>query len=371
MGKAKRAWLSLLVLAASAPAASAIVAPSFSADACTWHATHIVVVAPGKKINGLFEVKESWKGCLEKGDRINVPDLARFARRDSRAVSRSLYDSLYDVPRSYRPRYVTCSRMVLFLKGKPDESAAADPSRMTWVSANPHWKYMQVSVAWIERGETYAFHQHVNPGPSLLVFHGRTDDEMRADARRICEAQEALTAAVKCPNPALVAEACRKIVRCESWVAEVAGVDAVARLGQDARPVMRHLLKDESLVQLHPRILGAMARVGGREAAPDLTAVVEQDLAFWKKASRRLRPGWHEGKGLREDEADRLQARYSRTDAALSALQGLGFGGCRKVVTEFRDFWRSRPQFKGLELDETCQSILDELARPMQRPKSE
>jgi hypothetical protein len=40
------------------------------------------------------------------------------------------------------------------------------------------------------------------------------------------------------------------------------------------------------------------------------------------------------------------------------------------VVTEFRDFWRSRPQFKGPDLDEICQTILDELAPPTERRKS-
>jgi hypothetical protein len=341
--------------------------PSFRADSCAWHATHIVVVAGGKRINGIVEVKESWKGDLEKGEWINVPDLAKFAALGSRAVSPAWFDNL---PARLSP-FVTCSRMVLFLKKQAGGHGAGDASRMRWASANPHGEEMRVSVAWIEGGETYAFQQLSNPGNCLLMRYCRTEKQMKAEVRAICDAQEALTAAARCSNPALVAEACRKAVHCQSWAAEDMAVEAVTGLGRNALPVMRHLLTDVSLERLHPALLRAMGRVGGFEAGPDLTAVVEQDLAFWKKAGRRLRRGWHDGKGLRDDDADRLQARYSRTEAALSGLQGLGFGGCRKVVTEFRDFWRARPQFKGLELDETCQSILDELARLVERQKTE
>src|SRR6516225_2237512 len=81
--------LGLLVYAAEAAAA---IEPSFHLDGCSWHATHIVVISEGEKIDGDVEVLESWKGDLKKGDRITVPELAAFAPEKERVISKRRFE---------------------------------------------------------------------------------------------------------------------------------------------------------------------------------------------------------------------------------------------------------------------------------------
>jgi hypothetical protein len=60
-------FVALVLLVFFAPPACAAFMGSFSLDECAWHATHIVVVTEGKKIDGIVDVIESWKGDLMKG----------------------------------------------------------------------------------------------------------------------------------------------------------------------------------------------------------------------------------------------------------------------------------------------------------------
>src|SRR5438105_4811093 len=85
-------------------------APSFGLETCAWEATHIILVKAGEKIDGNFEVVESWKGGLRKGDHVLIPELAEFAPEEERIIKPRLFQKTID-----GPTHVTCSRMVLFL----------------------------------------------------------------------------------------------------------------------------------------------------------------------------------------------------------------------------------------------------------------
>ena len=82
-----RALVCLVLALVNTDTAFAIIQPSFYLDDCAWHATHIVVVTKGKKIDENVEVVESWKGDLKKGDPIAVPELAVFALEKERVIS--------------------------------------------------------------------------------------------------------------------------------------------------------------------------------------------------------------------------------------------------------------------------------------------
>ena len=57
-------------IVSAAPAAWAFYLPSFNLDESAWHATHIVVVSEGQKIDGELRVLESWHGDLRRGERL-------------------------------------------------------------------------------------------------------------------------------------------------------------------------------------------------------------------------------------------------------------------------------------------------------------
>src|SRR5438874_1861724 len=108
MGRWIRAALPLLVWAAWTCPAFAAIRPSFHLDTSGWHATHIVVVTEGERIDGKVRVLESWRGDLRPGDRLELPDLAAFAPLKSRAISAPFLAK----PMAGQPTHVTGDRMV-------------------------------------------------------------------------------------------------------------------------------------------------------------------------------------------------------------------------------------------------------------------
>jgi hypothetical protein len=66
-------WSVVLLSVLAHPAFPAI-RPSFALDYSSWHATHIVLVIT-TPTEGAFEVVESWKGDLQAGERLVIPEL--------------------------------------------------------------------------------------------------------------------------------------------------------------------------------------------------------------------------------------------------------------------------------------------------------
>src|SRR5262245_30388928 len=124
MGRLTRTAVPLLVWAVWTCPTFAEILPSFRLDASGWHATHIVVVTEGEKIDGKVRVLESWRGDLRPGDRLDLPDLAAFAPLQSRVINTAFAAK----PVPGQPKHVTGQRMVLFLRRRP---AAAGPAKGT------------------------------------------------------------------------------------------------------------------------------------------------------------------------------------------------------------------------------------------------
>src|SRR4030095_3388719 len=101
----------LFLLSGSYSLTSAGIRPSFQLEDNTWNATHIVVATEGKTIDGVFRVLESWKGDLNPGDSIKIPELASFKPASSRTVS----DPWYQKPGTNQGLVVTGARMGRFV----------------------------------------------------------------------------------------------------------------------------------------------------------------------------------------------------------------------------------------------------------------
>lgn len=347
----------MLAWAVCTPAALGEILPSFRLDTCGWHATHVVVVTEGGKIDGAVQVLESWKGDLRKGDRLTLPELASIERAISPGWARRVDPTL--------PPHVTGSRMVLFLKRRP---LKRDPSKGSWTPAD-YTKEMRVSVAWIEQGRVYAYVQEINPGPSRLVSLRMTEEALREELLRLVKTQDGLTRALALPDPGKRAEALRPFVRSDLIYAQIATFEALGKCGKGGLPVLRELLRDDSLARQHAAVVRALTEAGGTAAGPDLTALLERELAFWKKTGPKLPAGWWNNRGglVGWEEAARLSDRYCLAREALRGLREVRFAASRKVVAEFRDFWRSLPQLEdksGLnEMSKECDRLLDALKK--------
>jgi len=170
--------------------------PSYLADA-----TDIVVVTEGGKIDGEVKVLDVWKGDLEKGEWITVPELAGFAGKKSRAVSGRPQGK---VPLSVRPRmaafrikgylygrsplfvadHVTCKRLVLFLK-RVSEAVEKLPEgdggdSVHYVPAGLEGN-IKTSVAWIEHGWAYFYTCFVSPGEVTLMGPEKSEKDLKAE----------------------------------------------------------------------------------------------------------------------------------------------------------------------------------------------
>jgi hypothetical protein len=154
---------------ASSQTASAFLEPPFDLDECCRHATLVVVVTEGDKIDGTVEVLESWRGHIRRGEVLRLPALAAFAPPDSRALSLVIRQM-----EPKRPTHVTGSRMILFLRraGRRD-----DPTKTAaWEAAASE---LRLSVAWVEGGEVYGLRQSCNPGPRTPAPLGMTEQQVR------------------------------------------------------------------------------------------------------------------------------------------------------------------------------------------------
>jgi hypothetical protein len=334
--------------------------PSFNLDECAWFASHIVVVTEGNKIDGVVEVLDSWKGDLKKGEIIKLPRLAEFAPEESRTIHRSRDPFKEDAD---RPAQVSGARMVLFLIKLEIKSQDGTVLNTAWRGAGQRWheNEMKVSVAWLERKKAYAITQLSNPGPSELIYVG-TEEKFRERVTKIVNMQKALIDAVAQKDCAKMEDALNAIFRfnswgflSRSWMKEKAIIE-LAPAGKQALPLLRKLANQDSLWNCQTTVLETLANVGGQEIGPEITRMLEQELAFWRKEAPGLQRDWF-------DSSTPVGHRVHKTFALLAGLQVLSFPGCRKAVTELRDLWNSWPNLQMVAMAEECDKTLTKLPK--------
>jgi hypothetical protein len=113
--------LATLVLSFLGPALAAF-RPSFSLDYCSCHATNIVLVEVTPK-PGVFRVLQSWKGDLEAGRLVTVPELQPGAgAMEVAAYPKEFAETLRGGRNEQIPAQPVGSQMVLFLKKEVEAS---------------------------------------------------------------------------------------------------------------------------------------------------------------------------------------------------------------------------------------------------------
>lgn len=359
----------LLLLCGFPSLTSAGIRPSFDLEGCSWNATHIVVATEGKTIDGVFRVLESWRGDLKVGDTITIPELASFGPPSARTVS----DFWFEKPKSGPRTVVTGDRMILFLKQDSSESIPENGDNVTPSSMSIQWKSASFyrewnsSVAWLDEGKSYAFIQVINPGPSLLVPLSKSEDDLKNRALEVKAAQDALADAAAIVDPVARAEALAPFTHHELYWAQSAAFEALEKTGKPALPTLRKMLADDSRLDIHDQTVSVIALVGQGEVGPDLTGVVQKSLEFWSLTAPGLKKGWWNGEGFDSlDDAEPLRDRYMEVYRALIVLRERPYRESEKVVTQFRDFWRSMPQLVEVGSDsmtKACDDILRELDR--------
>jgi len=343
--------------------------PSFWLESCAWDATDIVVATAGSQIDGGFTVIESWKGDLKPGQDIVVSELASFEPPSSRIIQ-----TFSDAEEEEPVEYVTGSRMILFLKRKAEgvrergQAAVQAAGSVVWGPASSEG--VKASVVWVEEDQTFAFYRPNYHGRSLLTDYDMSEYEIRARVLDLTRTRNWFDQAMAIPEPSIRAEelgalgAHASLAALDLYFARKIVFGEIQKCGEPALPTLRRMLRDQSLLRVHPEVVESLAVAGGEKVGDELTALIREEMEFWKAIGPSLKKGWWNN--IPQPDTYRLRDRYGKVYAALVALRKLRFAGCKEVVAEFRDFWRSLPQLEdktGLnQMSQECDEIWSELA---------
>lgn len=329
--------------------------PSFDLEGNIWNATDIVMASEGDEIDGKLEVRKVFSGNLAEGNALTIPELAVFRAKERRTVPHNFFGRSDDE----LPRVLSGKQLVLFLKR---DGAGAD-GEPTWKSAH-RYGGMDVSVVWINEGRVYGFTQIMNPGDAILVDQGASAEEFEERLRTLIAAHQSMVACRALPDPKMRAKQAAAMMDSPVYSVVTEAFSLLADCGEEALPYLRKVLADEGKLHLHDDALKAFGLAGGVAVVPEICAMVEAELKFWKATAPDLKQGWWNN--MEDPRVGGLRERYGFVLEAFYTLKRLKSPTCEPAVTAFRDYWRSLPQLEdpsGLDqMSEACDAVLEVLA---------
>jgi hypothetical protein len=369
-----RLYLLTILIAVSLRPAFAAFRPSFDLDRCSWNATHIVLVVTTPQ-DDVFEVIESWRGDLNAGDHITVPELEPA----SNAIPIALYSKQVkpNDPSDIRdigdiPRQPAGSRMVLFLKQAsgvdPTSGMANGIKAHEWQSAD-FFHEMRASVVWMDGPQLYRFMQWENPGPSLLSPWNISLAKVHARVTEVIHSQEALTAAINVREGGTRAEQLKPYVKSDWYPARRLALEELGKCGPSALGTIREMMDNPAFADQVEDLIKAYSEAGGEAAGEELNARFREALSFWRATGPTLSRGW-----WNQDMTEHapLRERYAQTIQLIRGLELTHYSGALSTAIEFRDLWRSLPQLNdpsGIhQMADECDKLVNELQANSSKP---
>jgi hypothetical protein len=351
--------LGFLLVSISANLTQAAIRPSFMLDSSTWDATDVVLATETGLADGKVTVLETWKGSLVAKDALVVADLHRFADKQNRAVSTSVWIKKNT---SEPPVVVSGKRMILFLKRAPSQPAKQETAKISWEPAG-FFRAIEVSVVWVEGQKSYSFIQAENPGPSLLMPIDYSKAVMKERVAKIVQTQECLARIERIPAPTERATEVAAYFSSDIYGARNEAFSIIVGCKRSAVPILRKMLAERPTSGAS--VIDALAAAGGSDLAPEFVQLLDRELPFWKSKAPSLQQGWWNGRGLPWSEVESLRDRYCRVESLLRGLRKMRYQKSRSSVQAFRDYWRSLPQLddsSGLnQISQACDEVLQAL----------
>jgi len=341
--------------------------PMFDLDRCSWNASHIVLVATTPQDN-VFEVIESWKGNLNAGDHITVPELEPAAN----AIPIALYSKQLSLnnPSGSRdieeiPRQPVGSRMVLFLKRARESdlvSGVVNGIKVPeWQSADVFHE-MRASVIWMDGTKSYRFTAWSIPGPSLLSAWNMSLDSVHSRVTDVIHIQQGLTTALNLKDGGTRAEHLKPYVQSDLFPARRLALDELGKCGPSALVGIREMMDNPAFADEVEDLIRAYSEAGGEAAGEELNARFRESFSFWRATGPTLSAGW-----WNQDTTPHapLRERYAQTIQLIRGLELAHYSAALVTAIQLRDLWRSLPQLNdpsGLNhLAEECDKLVDEL----------
>lgn len=329
-----RVGLLLALLFSFVPPNLAGIRPSFSLDYCSWHATDIVLVEVTPK-PGVFRVMESWKGSLNAGNLVTVPELqAPTGATETVAYPKEFADIMKGELSEQIPAQRVGSQMFLFLKKTP-------------AASSNHWEpadifaEMKTSAVWIDVGQLYAFRQLVNPGPSVLGPLDMSPDKMRDRVREIGRIQLELMKVTAIEDGAARAEGLKVYVSSDVLEARQLALSELGKSGPKALATIREMLSGPAFADEGAELVKAFAEAGGESVGEELDMRLQEQLRFWQATAPGLSVGW-----WNQDVTPHapLRERYMQTWELVLALERVHYRQAFTTVEQLGNLWRSLPQ---------------------------
>ena len=362
----------------------AAIRPSFDAG-CAWDASDIVVVTQKENSNGVVTVQETWHGQLAKGERIHVAGLPQtpitvstWHEDYANAIAVVVAEAAGNEPPTRtkaEAKKVGGERIVLFLKPvevKPDAKNTTAPGIKRFRGASfwtEDYNSAISSAVWFEQGQSYAFMQMMNPGPSELHPCGVSEENLKKTVQAILADKEALAKAKSLEQPTDRIAALLPLTKNTHGRTSEGAFVALGQCGKPALPVLKEMVTNDAYSQ-HD-VMYAIAEASGTDAGQEITAILEKELTFWKEKAPELEVGWWNGAGkpLNFEEwkrLDKLRERYGILYYGLCILKKHPYPPSRELVTQIRDLWVSLPQLnhnkpERNQIIETCEEVLKAL----------
>jgi hypothetical protein len=367
-------YFSLVMFAASLIPAFGSFQPSFGLDYCSWNATHIVL-ADITTQDGGFKVVESWKGNLNAGEHISVPQLEPAPHaipiplysRQTRPYRPSGKGQMEDIPRQ-----PVGSRVVLFLRRDTEVEQTANTVGSTekseWQPAD-FFHEIRSSVIWVDGTQLYVFTQWMNPGPSLLSSWDKSLANVHARVMDVTQIQEGLTKAMRVNNESERAERLKPYVHSDAFPAKEFALEQLGKCGPSALRTIRTMLDDPEYALEAQDLIKEYAEAGGESAGQELNNRLQKELLFWQATGPNLQQGWWNDDAKPDAP---LRLRYGQTIQLIRGLQRTRFTPALTTAINLRDLWKSLPQLNdpsGLDqLAKECNSLINHL-RQTKRPE--
>jgi hypothetical protein len=223
--------------------------------------------------------------------------------------------------------------MVLFL-GRDPNPKAAEPWKP--VGLGTEWR---VSVVWFEGEKVLAVDQPFNPGPAEVtqMRSVKSRKEFKQVIDFYLDTERAFATARAIKVPAERAAAFAKMVN-GRYDRKDEAFEELGKCGPKALPALRDYLKGPPDYQ-HGHAVRAMVAAGGKDVVPELHAILEAELAYWKMVGPKLAKGWW----LEDHTANEPWKRFRKLASLVSVYEDFPTPEYRKTVVAVRDLLRTIP----------------------------
>jgi hypothetical protein len=204
-----------------------------------------------------------------------------------------------------------------------------------------------------------------NPGPSELWVRNENEAELKRATDDLLAAKDALAKVIAIADPSDRAIALLPMTKGKYWHQRKESLAAMGDCGPAALPALHGLLREHGGDTSD--LTTAIGRAARDDAGREMTTLLGEELAFWRKEAPALPIGWWNHLQP-ESRLTLYRSRYGILGPAMTKLSDLHYLPARDVVRDLRDLWLSLPQLNDKSgLDQITEQA-DKLLRTLDEP---